>query len=434
MPRHIAGTEIYTHTLAKMQQQQGNTVAVLVPFVTHYRANDFVPRYEYDGVAVYQFKETANPLNRDLYSGKKLPEGLDDFAAVLEALQPDVIHFHELNRSVGITAAHVKRASSVGAKIILTMHLSFLTCATNTLVRNNQLCDGLIRTVRCAACTLHTQNAIPYFLALPVAAGSSLLVSSGISNALPAGRFKTMLQLPLTVKRIKTELKLLEQYVHQFVSLTQWYRQVLLDNNLPPAKITVIPAGLALTTHTSDAVWSPAQPGQPLKLVFIGRMQPQKGVHLLIEAAKQFNSRQLQVFIYGRAEKDAYHAQCVAQSQQCTHVHWMGFVERETVVHTLSKYHLLCLPSLFSEMAPLVIQEAYAAGIPIIASKVYGNIEQVKDGVNGLLFDYNNAASLAQCISRLVNNPGLLPTLKTNLPMPASFKEVYDAYQRIYLT
>lgn len=49
-------------------------------------------------------------------------------------------------------------------------------------------------------------------------------------------------------------------------------------------------------------------------------------------------------------------------------------------------HDVLCLCSTFSEMGPLVIHEAKAGGIPILAIYIFGNAEQIQDGVDGLVF------------------------------------------------
>ena len=83
-------------------------------------------------------------------------------------------------------------------------------------------------------------------------------------------------------------------------------------------------------------------------------------------------------------------------------------------------------------MSPLVIQEAFAAGIPVLASKVYGNMEQVADNHNGLLFEFNSSDSLKEKIKALIDNPALLPKLKSNIVAPLNFNVVHEAYLRIY--
>ena len=83
-------------------------------------------------------------------------------------------------------------------------------------------------------------------------------------------------------------------------------------------------------------------------------------------------------------------------------------------------------------MSPLVIQEAFAAGLPVIASNVYGNAEQIKHDVNGLLFRFKDVASLKEQLKRCINETFLLQELKKNLPPIRSFKEVGDAYEQLY--
>jgi glycosyltransferase involved in cell wall biosynthesis len=113
-------------------------------------------------------------------------------------------------------------------------------------------------------------------------------------------------------------------------------------------------------------------------------------------------------------------------------IKWMGTIQKESVLSEMRQYHALCLPSTFSEMSPLVIQEAFAAGIPVIASNVYGNAEQIKDGVNGLLFRFNDALSLREQLLRCINDPQLLFQLKQGVLSPRSFQEVGDEYHELY--
>ena len=98
----------------------------------------------------------------------------------------------------------------------------------------------------------------------------------------------------------------------------------------------------------------------------------------------------------------------------------------------MHQYHALCLCSTFSEMSPLVIQEAFAAGIPVIASHVYGNAEQIQHGVNGLLFKFNNVQSLHEQIQLCIDNPVLLDGLRHNIKPPKSFSNVAAAYKDLY--
>jgi glycosyltransferase involved in cell wall biosynthesis len=83
-------------------------------------------------------------------------------------------------------------------------------------------------------------------------------------------------------------------------------------------------------------------------------------------------------------------------------------------------------------MSPLVIQEAFAAGLPVIASNVYGNAEQISHNHNGLLFGINNVNELRVQIMRCINEPLLLLDLTKNIKPPRSFKEVGKEYIDLY--
>ena len=109
----------------------------------------------------------------------------------------------------------------------------------------------------------------------------------------------------------------------------------------------------------------------------------------------------------------------------------MGIVPSEMVISTLSNYHVLCLPSAF-EMSPLVIQEAFAAGLPVIASDVYGNAEQIEDGKNGWLFRFNDVVDLANILKSLTDDLSRVGNVKRTIPASHLFKEVAVQHLALY--
>jgi glycosyltransferase involved in cell wall biosynthesis len=74
------------------------------------------------------------------------------------------------------------------------------------------------------------------------------------------------------------------------------------------------------------------------------------------------------------------------------------------------------VPSIWWENSPLVIQEAFQYGRPVICSDIGGMAEKVTDGVNGLHFRVNDPISLAQTICRAVSSPGLWQRLRSGIP------------------
>ena len=76
------------------------------------------------------------------------------------------------------------------------------------------------------------------------------------------------------------------------------------------------------------------------------------------------------------------------------------------------------VPSIWWENSPLVIQEAFARGRPVICSDVGGMAEKVADGVDGLHFERGNPASLADTIERAITTPGLWDRLRAGITPP----------------
>lgn len=433
MPLMMAGTEVYTHTLATMQKSLGHEVAVVTPFIDYYNPGQINEHYLYEGIDVYQYLELADPNDRQIQYGNKKPSGLQNFKQLIEFLKPDVIHFQNLTRSMGLTIENIKIAKQYGSKVIFTAHLSGYTCYTNVLVRNGngKLCDGLIRERTCSICTYRTLYHIPPVVAAPLASLAVLSKKLGITKNLMEGKATSLLMIPLSIQRIKDTLHELVDNLDQFVSYTKWYEKILLENGVPQDKITVVPtafAGIKKSEHFR--ISSPPQ--LPVKIVFIGRIQPQKGIHLIIEAMRHFSSEQVQIDLYGKTEETGYYNKCVKDSLDLENIIWKGTIPHEEVCETIATYDILCLPSTFSEMSSLVIQDAFAAGVPVLASKVYGNMEQVKNNINGLLFEVNSAKDLKNKIKVLIDNPQLLAELKENVKPPIAFDIVNECYLQLY--
>ncbi len=435
MPLHMAGTEVYTHTLALLQQQAGMEVAVVTPHFDYYRPGKINSHYLYEGVPVYQYLETAISTDRDILSGKKMVYGLAAFKTLLVQLQPDIVHFHEMNRGIGIGVQHLWACKTMGIKTVVTMHLSGYTCNTNNLIYEQQLCSGKILMDNCTRCSLQNIFGMPGGTSTAIALLSNGLQQLSITGLLPKGKLTTLLSVPATLQRIKKELAVIARDAGAIVTLNEWYKNILVTNDVPADKVTVIRQALA-TTGGDSGLHTVNHAGQlpvklPLQLIFIGRIMPQKGLHLLLEAMRQLPPGSVELHIYCEATASPYYQKCKTLSEGLP-IQWNGFLPRQEVVQVMSRHHLLCLPSAFSEMSPLVIQEAFAAGIPVLASNVYGNAGEIEEGVNGWLFNFNDSANLTTKLQLLINNTTWIGSVRKHLKTPDHFNRVAAAYQQVY--
>ncbi|MBP6688253.1 MAG: glycosyltransferase, partial [Lacibacter sp.] len=316
-----------------------------------------------------------------------------------------------------------------GYKSVFTFHLSHYSCFTGTLMQSmEKTCKGMIDPSACTYCSFRTRGLSP-FTAGVLNTGAAVLKFAGLNTGLQKGAVATALGMHFLIEQKIKNLTELTQLVSKLVLITDWYRNVLTLNHVPADKMLVIKQGLP---HTAEIISSPALPASPLRLIFIGRISQFKGVHLLLKALEGIDQNKVSLDIYGPANEDEYAADCVQQAALMPNVNWKGIIKKEAVLTVLQEYHALCLPSTFSEMSPLVIQEAFAAGVPVIASNVYGNAEQIKDGVNGLLFRFNDALSLREQILQCITQPQLVLQLKQAVSAPRSFNEVGEAYHNLY--
>ncbi|MBU6157439.1 MAG: glycosyltransferase [Bacteroidetes bacterium] len=425
LPHQTAGTEVYTYALSKNLKLLGVDVSVIIP---NYGKNT-TDQYEYDSIIVHQYPEPSL-VDRALIMGKRKPDGLKSFIDLLLEQKPDILHFHELAGSNGISINHVKAAKELGFKVVMTFHLAGYTCMTGTLVyKGKKLCDGEIKKMTCSKCYLHYKRYELISSFLPTI--SSLINYSGIDTLSWQNKLGTALGTIQLIDQKKLLFQNLVNNCDSLVVLTQWYKKILVLNGVDPAKITYIPQALPYPSYCDKSKFY-IKNDLPLRLMFLGRISPFKGLHLLLDAIKEFNKNQIILDIYGQTNDDAYENQCRGLSKGKSNIRWMGILPNDKVISTMQTYDALCLCSTFSEMSPLVIQEAFAAGIPIIASHVYGNAEQIQHGVNGLLFKFNDVESLREQIQLCIDNPNLIRQMEQNIKPPADFSEVASAYYQLY--
>jgi glycosyltransferase involved in cell wall biosynthesis len=110
----------------------------------------------------------------------------------------------------------------------------------------------------------------------------------------------------------------------------------------------------------------------------------------------------------------------------------MGRFENGRVAEVMSGIDVLIVPSIWPENAPLVIQEAFMARVPVIASRVGGIPELVRHGENGLLVETGNPADLQAKMEYLIENPHLLQLYSLDIERIKSIDENAEELEQIY--
>jgi glycosyltransferase involved in cell wall biosynthesis len=424
LPQQTAGTEVYTWALCKHLQNNGVDVRVLIPHFGEKTSNDYI----YDGIRVHQYAEPS-VVDRSLIMGFRIPDGLIYFKKYISDERPDIIHFHELAGSNGITLNHVLFAKQTSAKVIMTFHLSGYSCKTGTLIQlEKKTCDGVIDLKNCSNCYLQS-NGYAKFARL-LTTSSKFLHNFSINTTHWQNKVGTAFGVVPIISKLKEDLNSLVSHCDYVIAISKWYEAILIANGVNQNKIRVIKQAIPLEPSSSISYRKDSE--VPLKLIFLGRISKFKGLHLLIEAVKNIDPLSVQLSIYGKSNDAFYESSLKLQTASNKNILWNGKLNQKDVIKTLQQNDVLCLCSTFSEMSPLVIQEAFKAGIPVIASNVYGNSEQISHNTNGLLFEFNNVNDLREQIIRCINEPSLLRNLTKNIKPPRSFNEVGREYIDLY--
>lgn len=171
---------------------------------------------------------------------------------------------------------------------------------------------------------------------------------------------------------------------------------------LDPERVTVIHNGIDLAAVD---VAAPAQLGLPegaLAIGFAGRFESRKGLPELLDAWPRIAERLPGAHLVLAGAGGALEEEARRRLRGEPRVHWLGF--RPDLASVLKALDLLVMPSR-QEGFGLVLAEAMAAGIPVVASDATNFPELVRHGVDGLLFQVGSAAALADAVVALAGDP-----------------------------
>jgi GT2 family glycosyltransferase len=199
--------------------------------------------------------------------------------------------------------------------------------------------------------------------------------------------------------------------ITHFVAPSQCMADRFVRFGVEPERITVAPYGFDRAPFRGVARTS----SDRLRLGFLGSVMASKAPHVLLEAVDRLPRGSASVDLFGGYTAyhgdDRYRARLDRlAAQEGVRVH--GAIPHDRVAQALASIDVLVVPSIWPENSPLVIAEAFMAGVPVVASRIGGIPEVVADGRNGLLFAPGDAADLARVLGRLLNERGLLDALR----------------------
>jgi glycosyltransferase involved in cell wall biosynthesis/MoaA/NifB/PqqE/SkfB family radical SAM enzyme len=414
-PRYNAGSEVYTQSLCRALAAR-HEVHVFTREEDPFRA-DFALRTEADAGDPRVALHVVNVArSRDRYRHA----GVDQrFAELLDRVQPDVLHIGHLNH---LSTSLVREASARGLPIVFTLHDFWLMCPRGQFMQMHSdegelwaACDGQDDEKCARRCYAR------YF------SGAEAELSIDVDH------WKGWVARRMQHVREMTEL------VDVFVAPSEYLHRRFRDEyGLPAVKLVHMDYGfdrarLAGRTRT---------PGEPFTFGYIGTHIPAKGVQLLLEAFGRVDT-DARLRIWGRPrgqETEALRALAARLPHDAgQRVEWLPEYENERITRdVLDRVDAIVVPSIWVENSPLVIHEALQARVPVITANVGGMAELVQHEVNGLLFDFRDAASLARQMGRIASEPSMAAQLGARGYLASTSGDVIDirehaaAIERLY--
>lgn len=323
--------------------------------------------YVFEGVPVYN-----------------LNENFHTFQKVLENGRYGICHFQEYSEFGGIEIPWFKKAKEHCRKVFFTFHIPYFTCYKGDFrYKGITDCDTFSNAERCAECVIADK------IGYKKTRNSEMILKATMFFSGKVGA-RNKLQ-----EKIKAKHAILHQLIatcDEVFVIASWYKKLLAANGYNDPNIKKIP-----NPSLPQAV-TPLVPANVLKnkIIYVGRIQPQKGLHLLCNALHNLKVQHIQLDVYGNIQDKRYFEACLQNFK----FNYEGTVDREILIQKLVEFDFLILPSVTPEMYPLVISDSFRVGLPVIASSSKGNKDLISDGVNGFLFDYDNEEELAAVIDK----------------------------------
>ncbi len=305
----------------------------------------------------------------------------------------DVIHVH--NTIPLISWSVYSAAKKHGCRLIQSVHNMRFLCPNALMIRNNKVCEDCVtKGLRCAALHGCYKNSRLY---------------------------SAMLAFALWFHRKIGSFNKVDAYLY-----TTDFNRNMLSRVISVDKLFYKP-------YYSDSSVRDTSDKSRDYYIYISRLEYLKGIQVALEAFKELPELRLYVLGVGPDEEKSH--QFVTDNHM-ENVTFLGFKNKAEMVDLLYNAKALVFPTQWYEGFPMTIVESLAVGTPIIGSDI-GNVGTiVKDGVNGIIFKYNDSHDLIEKIQYFEDNPdearklelGAIMDFKDNHLPEAVYKRTMEIY------
>lgn len=396
------GTEVYCHALASELLQRGHDVAVVS--VEHDRSR---PDYGWREAVVaglpVRFLNTPSPERTGFDSYHDDPVADLRMSELIARERPEAVHVLHLS---GLSTGWLTRMPRPGPYVTLTLADHWLYCPRGQLLDSGlRSCSGP-ESSKCASC----------------------LGFSKMGSLRPSRWESGTARIDNRWICIRSALDRVDRFIAPSRDIGRRHVEAGLVRE---PLLTIQDYGFAIPARSR-----PKEGQRHQRIGFVGSLMYSKGVHVLLEAFAGAKPADMELHLYGRWTD--YHGRA-GYRESCSR--WLGDprvndhgpVSHSNISAVIDDLDMLAVPSLWPENSPLVVHEAFLAGVPVMASDIGGLKELVRPGTNGWLVTPGDPVAWGAAVTSWAQ--GAMTLVSGGVPLPASVRTISedaDSLLRLY--
>lgn len=327
-----------------------DTVVASERLLLEENGHSVIPYYKHNNQLKGSFKEKLKLINNTSWS----KVAFDEVDALLKEHQPDVCHVH--NFLPLISPSIYDACIQNGVPVIQTLHNYRLICANGLFSREGQICEDCL--------------------------GKSPM--GAVKKKCYRDSFvQTYMVADMLQKHNKRDTW--ASKVDRFICMTTFAKNKFVEHGLPEEKIVV------KSNFVADQVVNEKKESY---LVYVGRLEKEKGVDLLIKTAA---SLPIKIKVLGEG--------CLtSELSQISNIEVMGQRSPKETIECIAKAKALLFPSILYEGMPMTILEAFSVKTPVIATNIGAMKSMIQHQKTGLLFELNSQNAFLDAIKFSLEN------------------------------
>lgn len=291
------------------------------------------------------------------------PASIRGVSRILKEFSPEIVHIHNLYPLLSPSVLPAIRES--GVPIVMTVHNYRLLCPNGLFYNKQGICERCSGGKEWHCVRFNCEESLPKSLGYAVR-NAWARVAGYYSNNVDA-----------------------------FLFLTEFQMRKHVENGFPAEKCHVLPNFIEQEVSELNRFDASAE---RKGFFFIGRLNRQKGVDILLHAARKCPG--VSFLLAGSAD-----ATFIDTGKFPPNVRWLGVIDDEEKISAIRHARALLFTSRSYEGFPMVFLEAMQQNLPVIAPKLAGYPEIIREGSNGWLYHPEDVFDLANTIKEVDNNP-----------------------------